>query len=56
MAEPHHAKPLGVRLASAAFVEAAELGDRVVDLGEQTLKGVRAPLRVFTVSGEPRPA
>lgn len=43
-------KPLGVRLAlSAAFVETASLQDRVVDLGEQSLKGVRAPLRVFSV-------
>jgi adenylate cyclase len=44
-------KPLGVRLAlSAAFVETAEPAG-VIDLGEQTLRGVRAPLRVFTVPG-----
>jgi adenylate cyclase len=43
-------KPLGVRLAlSAAFVDTAEIQDQVVDLGAQTLKGVRAPLQVFTV-------
>ncbi len=42
-------KPLGVRVAlSAIFVETAEIRDRVVDLGEQALKGVRVPLRVFT--------
>ena len=45
-------KPLAVRLAhSAAFVDTAQLQDRVVDLGEQTLKGVSAPLRVFTLRG-----
>jgi adenylate cyclase len=32
---------------SASFVSAAEVDD-VVDLGEHTLKGVKAPLRVFT--------
>lgn len=43
-------KPLGARLTlSAAFVETAEIQDRVVDRGEQALKGVRAPLRVFTL-------
>jgi adenylate cyclase len=43
-------KPLGVRLAlSAAFVETAEIQDGVTDLGEQNLKGVSAPLRVFAV-------
>ena len=43
-------KPLGVRLAlSAAFVETAEIAERVVDLGPQSLKGVRAPLSVFTL-------
>ena len=43
-------KPLGVRLAlSAAFVETAEIQDRVTDLGGQNLKGVSAPLRVFAV-------
>ena len=43
-------KPLGVRLAlSAAFVETAQVQEQARDLGEQTLKGVRAPLRVFTV-------
>jgi adenylate cyclase len=42
-------KPLGVKLAlSAAFVETAE-AEGVVDLGEQTLRGVRAPVRVFTL-------
>jgi adenylate cyclase len=41
-------KPLGTRVAlSAAFVETGELDD-VADLGEQTLRGVRTPLRVFT--------
>ena len=43
-------KPLGVRLAlSAAFVQTAEVQDSVVDLGQQALKGVRAPLQVYTV-------
>ncbi len=43
-------KPLGARLTlSAAFVETAEIHERVVDRGEQALKGVRAPLRVFTL-------
>lgn len=42
-------KPLGVRITlSAAFVETAEV-EGVVDLGEQVLRGVRAPLRVFTL-------
>jgi adenylate cyclase len=42
-------KPLGTRLAmSAAFVAAAEL-EGAVDLGEHALRGVRAPLRVFTL-------
>lgn len=42
-------KPLGVKLAlSAAFVETAE-AEGVVDLGEQALRGVRAPVRVFTL-------
>jgi adenylate cyclase len=42
-------KALGTRLAlSAAFVEAAEL-EGVSDLGEHALRGVQAPLRVFTV-------
>jgi class 3 adenylate cyclase len=42
-------QPLGTRLAlSAAFVETAEV-EGVVDLGEHTLRGVRAPLRVFTL-------
>lgn len=41
-------KSLQITLAlSQAFVEAAELTD-AVDLGPQPLKGVRAPLRVFT--------
>lgn len=44
-------KPLGTRLAlSAAFVQTAEL-EGVVDLGEHALRGVRAPLRVFTLGG-----
>lgn len=44
-------KPLGTRLAlSAAFVQTAELQERVVDRGEQALKGVKAPLRVFTLA------
>jgi adenylate cyclase len=42
-------KPLGTRIAlSAAFVETGEIAD-VVDLGEHTLRGVREPLRVFTL-------
>ncbi len=41
-------KQLATPLAlSAAFVEAAAVDD-VVDLGEHALKGVKAPLRVFT--------
>jgi adenylate cyclase len=44
-------KPLGTRIAlSAAFVETAEV-DGVVDLGEHVLRGVRTPLRVFTLRG-----
>jgi adenylate cyclase len=50
-------KHLEIPLAlSGAFVELAELDD-VVDLGPHELKGVRAPLRVFTLRGlanEPR--
>jgi adenylate cyclase len=47
-------KPLGTRLAlSAAFVETAEVAG-VVDLGEHTLRGVRAPLRVFTLGARLR--
>ncbi len=43
-------KPLGVRVAlSAVFVQTAEIQERAIDLGEQALKGVRAPLRVFTI-------
>jgi adenylate cyclase len=46
-------KPLGVRLTlSASFVETAEIPGRVVNLGEQTLKGVRAPLQVFTLRSD----
>jgi len=42
-------KPLATRLAlSAAFVQAAEIAD-AVDLGEHALRGVREPLRVFTL-------
>jgi adenylate cyclase len=42
-------KPLGTRVAlSAAFVETAEV-EGVVDLGEHALRGVRTPLRVFTL-------
>ena len=42
-------KPLAVRLAlSEAFVETARIREQVSDLGAQTLKGVSAPLRVFT--------
>jgi adenylate cyclase len=45
-------KPLGTRLAlSAAFVETAEV-EGVVDLGEHALRGVRAPVRVFTLGGQ----
>ncbi|HEX3773834.1 MAG TPA: adenylate/guanylate cyclase domain-containing protein [Polyangiaceae bacterium] len=44
-------KPLGVRIAlSAAFVETAE-AQGAIDLGEQALRGVRAPVRVFTLAG-----
>jgi adenylate cyclase len=44
-------KPLKTRLAlSAAFVETAEV-EGVVDLGEHPLRGVRTPLRVFTLPG-----
>jgi adenylate cyclase len=42
-------KQLGTRLAlSAAFVETAEM-EGAVDLGEHVLRGVRAPVRVFTL-------
>jgi adenylate cyclase len=42
-------KPLGTRLAlSAEFVKTAEVNG-VVDLGEHVVRGVRAPLRVFTL-------
>ena len=44
-------KPLGTPLTlSAAFVDAAD-APGVVELGEHTLKGVRAPIRVFTLAG-----
>ncbi|HEY0191481.1 MAG TPA: adenylate/guanylate cyclase domain-containing protein [Kofleriaceae bacterium] len=46
-------KSLEISLAlSQAFVDAAELGD-AVDLGPQQLKGVRAPIRVFTLARRP---
>jgi adenylate cyclase len=44
-------KQLGTPLAlSEAFVTTAE-AEGVVDLGEHALKGVKVPLRVFTLSG-----
>jgi adenylate cyclase len=46
-------KPLATRLAmSAAFVETGEI-EGVVDLGEHPLRGVRDPLRVFTIRPDP---
>jgi class 3 adenylate cyclase len=43
-------KPLGTPLTmSEAFVSALAL-DGILDLGLQTLKGVRAPIRVFTLA------
>lgn len=48
-------KPLAVPLTlSEAFVQVAR-PEAVVDLGEHTLKGVRAPLRVFTLKGQMPP-
>lgn len=48
-------KPLAVPLTlSEAFMQVAR-PEAVVDLGEHTLKGVRAPLRVFTLKGQMPP-
>ncbi len=66
MAEPHHSDDstafvgalaerltlAGVPLWRMRYALMTAEPEGVVDLGEQTLRGVRAPLRVFTVQQE----